>query len=117
MNRNRSTPILSFLLYGFAVVTLFAAIWILFTSLNFRNDVVSSMKQILETLGPVAGMMADMLNTAVSILGMVFAGLVLTISGLLFTAARMLIYSNTLSNRIAQIETKLETIQKKLGES
>ena len=117
MDRKRSSPILTFLLYGLAVITLFAAIWILLTSLSFRNDTVSSVNQLLDPLDPVTGMLANMLNTAVSILGMVFAGLVMTISGLLFTAARMVIYSSKLSDRMADIESKLETIQGKLDDS
>ena len=112
MNHKRTIPTLSVILYGFAAVMLLAAISILLTALAFNRTSGSSMPQLLEAYGPVAGLLAELLKSSVGILGIVFAGMVMTMSALLFTAGQLLIHSNNLSQRVAVLETKLDALTK-----
>jgi hypothetical protein len=112
MNNNRAKPILTWILYGLAVITLVAALWLLFTAIGFNRTSSSALETLLDAFGPVAGLLAEMLNTAVAIIGLVFSGLALTISALLFTAAQLLIYSTNLTKRVTDLESKLSALEK-----
>lgn len=108
MKRSSTIPILSYVLYGLAILTFLAAIWLLFTALSFNLQGGSPLQDLLIAFGPVAGLLAKMVNNAVAIVGLVFAGLAFTISALLFTAAQMIIHFMRLSERVEALESKLE---------
>ncbi len=112
INNKRTIPVLSIILYGLAAIMLLAAISILMTALAFNRSSGNTMGPLLEAYGPVAGLLVELLKSAVGILGVVFAGMVMTMSALLFTAGQLLIYSNNLTARVAVVEAQLEALKK-----
>jgi hypothetical protein len=112
MQKKKTTPALSFLLYGLAIITLFTALWLFFSAFDFFRSAGPRMEAMLTAFSPDAGLLANLLNHAVSILGLVFAGLALTVSALLFTAAQLLTQTTTLSERLNTFELELQKLKR-----
>jgi hypothetical protein len=110
MNEKSGVPILSIVLYALAILMLLAAGYVFINALGFSRAAADHINGLSQTLGPVAGLLADGMNRAAGILGVLLAGLVLTVSALLFTAGQMLIHERTLSNRIKALEKRLSEL-------
>ena len=107
MNK-KNTPILSIVLYVLSGLNLLVMIVCLVTAINADSTIRSNAFFAQAFLGTLADVFLGYLTQAIRGIAFLFTLINAGISVMLFTAAKLVKSSNTLSFRVHQLETRLE---------
>ena len=102
---------LSVLLYGLAGLSLLAAILMLVYGFTVEYGIQASTLFLQGVLGPMGSQLIAILTDAIRFALFGFAAVLFLASVLLFTSGRNVLKVNMLSERLAELESRLEKIE------
>lgn len=114
-NRDKS-GLLTVVLYVFSVVFLLAAVLGLIYGFNFQHGVQASTMFIQSALGPIASQIIGLLINGFQTVILAFSGILLIAAILLYCAGRNLASSKKLTGRLAEVESRLLSLEARSGE-